>query len=194
LKSKREFFNSLRFKSWSYFVLFSLSILLLLEFFQIILIEPFYHKTNFAKGIPESYEDSDRYFFTESAYPFNESIAKLRLSNIKKYHACQMFRNALGIYNLIRKNEEYKGKKVQLINCIWSLNETLDNEELQLQYKNLKEDEYKEFSKFMNCMFNAISAFEKQKIDFSIKLITVKDLIDSIQYTNEKREWLERYL
>lgn len=42
---KDKFLNSLKFRSWSYFVLFALSILLLLEFFQIILIEPSYLNT-----------------------------------------------------------------------------------------------------------------------------------------------------
>ncbi len=42
---KNNIFNSLRFKSWSYFVLFALSILLLLQFFQLIFIEPFYKRT-----------------------------------------------------------------------------------------------------------------------------------------------------
>ena len=42
---KFNLFNSLRFKSWSYFVLFALSILLLLQFFQLIFIEPFYKRT-----------------------------------------------------------------------------------------------------------------------------------------------------
>lgn len=40
--SKKSFFDSLTFKSWLYFMLFALSMLLLLLFFQIILLEPMY--------------------------------------------------------------------------------------------------------------------------------------------------------
>lgn len=44
-KSSKSFFNSLNFKSWLYFVLFALSIILMLLFFQIIMLEPFYKDT-----------------------------------------------------------------------------------------------------------------------------------------------------
>lgn len=66
---KNKFLNSLKFRSWSYFVLFALSILLLLEFFQIILIEPFYLNTlekeikTYTKNVSDIYfrsaEDDD---------------------------------------------------------------------------------------------------------------------------------------
>lgn len=42
---KKSAFNSLNFKTWSYFMLFSLSILLVLLFSQIFLMEPFYKAT-----------------------------------------------------------------------------------------------------------------------------------------------------
>jgi len=44
-KSRGKFFTSLGFKSWLYFMLFAMSILLLLQIFQIILLEPFYKGT-----------------------------------------------------------------------------------------------------------------------------------------------------
>ena len=44
-KINKSVFNSLNFKTWSYFMLFSLSILLLLLFSQIFLMEPFYKAT-----------------------------------------------------------------------------------------------------------------------------------------------------
>lgn len=66
---KNKFLNSLKFRSWSYFVLFALSILLLLEFFQIILIEPSYLNTlekeikTYTKNVSDIYfrsaEDDD---------------------------------------------------------------------------------------------------------------------------------------
>ncbi len=44
-KIRKSIFNSLNFKTWSYFMLFSLSILLLLLFTQLFLLEPFYKAT-----------------------------------------------------------------------------------------------------------------------------------------------------
>ena len=44
-KINKSVFNSLNFKTWSYFMLFALSILLLLLFSQIFLMEPFYKAT-----------------------------------------------------------------------------------------------------------------------------------------------------
>lgn len=49
-RTKQSFFNSLGFKVWLYFMLFALSIILLLLFFQIVLFEPFY-KGNLKRDI-----------------------------------------------------------------------------------------------------------------------------------------------
>ncbi len=44
-KNKERYFSSLNFKSWLYFVLFAMCILLLLQIFQTVLLEPFYKET-----------------------------------------------------------------------------------------------------------------------------------------------------
>ena len=68
---KNRFFNSLRFRSWSYFVLFALSILLLLEFFQIIFIEPFY-KNTLHKGIKEYTRNISELYFKETSQEYSD--------------------------------------------------------------------------------------------------------------------------
>ena len=42
-------------------------------------------------------------------------------------------------------------------------------------------------------MFNPINAFSKLGIDFSIKLISEKDLESILDLSEEKRTWLKRY-
>lgn len=62
---KNKFVNSLGFKSWTYFVLFALSILLLLQFFQLILLEPFYIRT-LKKEIKTFTNNVSDIFFSET--------------------------------------------------------------------------------------------------------------------------------
>lgn len=162
-------------------------------FFDVKLFEPFYHKTNILKGLSADYGDMDSYIYTDSAYSFNESIDKLNLSDIKRYDVCQMFKHTLGIYNYARKNE-LKGKKITLVNCIWTMNEDLKDEKLNFQCKQIEEEEKSEFKKFEECMFNAKNAFSKLKVDFSVKLISIKELIDILNLSDERRNWLSRYL
>ena len=161
-------------------------------FCEMKLFEPLYHKTSFQKELPSSYEDMERYIYLDSAYSFKESIEKLKASGIKRYDACQMFKHTLGIYNYARKNE-LKEKKITLLNCIWTLNESLGDKKLDQQYKQIEQEEWNEFNKFIECMFNPINAFSKIGIDFSIKLITEKDLESILDLSEEKRKWLERY-
>ena len=161
-------------------------------FCEMKLFEPLYHKTSFQKELPSSYEDMERYIYLDSAYSFKESIEKLKASGIKRYDACQMFKHTLGIYNYARKNE-LKGKKITLLNCIWTLNESLGDKKLDQQYNQIALEERNEFNKFIECMFNPINAFSKFGIDFSIKLITEKDLESILNISEEKRKWLKRY-
>ena len=74
---KNRILSSLRFKSWSYFVLFALSILFLLQFFQLILIEPFYKRT--LKNEIRSLNDSiaNIYFREDENTDVNEEIYNL---------------------------------------------------------------------------------------------------------------------
>lgn len=161
-------------------------------FCEMKLFEPLYHKTSFQKELSSSYENMERYYYLDSAYSFNDSIEKLKASGIKRYDACQMFRHALGIYNYARKNE-LKGKKITLLNCVWFLNDSLGDEKLDQQYKQIELEERNEFNKFVECMFNSINAFSKIGIDFSIKLITEKDFEAILDLPDEKIKWLKRY-
>ena len=161
-------------------------------FCEMKLFEPLYHKTSFQKELSSSYENMDRYFYLDSAYSFKETIEKLKASGIKRYDACQMFKHTLGIYNYARKNE-LKGKKITLLNCIWTLNESLGDKKLDQQYKQIEQEERNEFNKFIECMFNTINAFEKIGIEFSIKMISEKDLETILDLSEEKRNWLSRY-
>lgn len=161
-------------------------------FCEMKLFEPLYHKTSFQKELSSSYENMERYYYLDSAYSFNESIEKLKVSGIKRYDACQMFKHTLGIYNYARQNE-LKGKKIILLNCVWSLNDSLGDEKLDQQYKQIELEERNEFNKFVECMFNSINAFSKIGIDFSIKLITEKDFEAILNLPNEKIKWLKRY-
>ena len=54
-------------------------------------------------------------------------------------------------------------------------------------------EERNEFNKFIECLFNPINAFSKLGIDFSIKLISEKDLESILDLSEEKRNWLKRY-
>ena len=161
-------------------------------FCEMKLFEPFYHKTSFQKELSSSYEDMERYIYLDSAYSFKESIEKLKASGIKRYDACQMFKHTLGIYNYSRKNE-LKGKNITLLNCIWTLNESLKDKKLDQLYTQISLEERNGFNKFIECMFNPINAFSKLGIDFSIKLITEKDLESILDLSEEKRNWLKRY-
>ena len=96
------------------------------------------------------------------------------------------------IYDYGRKNEK-KRKKITLLNCIWTLNESLGDKKLDQQYNQIALEERNEFNKFIECMFNTINAFSKFGIDFSIKLITEKDLESILNISEEKRKWLKRY-
>lgn len=162
-------------------------------FFVMKLFEPFYHKTSFFRELSRSYENEERYFYPDSVYSFKETVEKLRTSGIKRYDACQMFKHSLGIYNYLRKNE-ISGKKVRLINCIWSINEPVPEKELQAQYELVRNEEERGFQSFYDCMFNILNAFKKKGYDFSIELMKVKDLVPMIGCSEEKRNWLARYL
>lgn len=161
-------------------------------FCEMKLFEPLYHKTNFLKELSSNYDDMDRYFFTDSAYSFTESLDKLKISDIKRYDACQMYKHALGIYNYVRQNE-LKGKKVTLLNCVWTMDADLKDEKSALQYKQIEDEEYSGFVKFKDCMFNVINAFSKLGIDFSIKFVTVKEFVELLDIPEEKKNWLNRY-
>ncbi|MBO4217910.1 MAG: HAMP domain-containing histidine kinase [Erysipelotrichaceae bacterium] len=86
---KTNLFNSLRFKSWSYFVLFALSILLLLQFFQLIFIEPFYKRTlrNELRKLNSSI--TSIYFTTDEETDVNGQINSL----IGEKNACILIYN-----------------------------------------------------------------------------------------------------
>ncbi len=62
---KNKITSSLGYKSWTYFVVFALSILLLLQFFQLILLEPFYLRTlkkeikTFTNNVSDIYFNTD---------------------------------------------------------------------------------------------------------------------------------------
>lgn len=161
-------------------------------FCEMKLFEPLYHKTNFLKELSSNYDDMDRYIFTDSAYSFTESLDKLKISDIKRYDACQMYKHALGIYNYVRQNE-LKGKKVTLLNCVWIMDADLKDEKSALQYKQIEDEEYSGFVKFKDCMFNVINAFSKLGIDFSIKFVTVKEFVELLDIPEEKKNWLNRY-
>ncbi|MCR5217064.1 hypothetical protein, partial [Treponema sp.] len=106
-----------------------------------------------------------------------------------------MFTHALGIYNYVLKNElELKGKKIQLINCIWTLDNPFEEEKYRREFDNILFEETTEFAKFKDCMFNVTNLFEKKGIDFSISLIELKDLLSDMELPAEKQAWLKRYL
>jgi len=161
-------------------------------FCEMKLFEPIYHNTNFLREISSSYKDMESYFYTDTVFSFTKSLDKLCLSGIKRYDACQMFKHTLGIYNYARKNE-LKGKKITLLNCVWTLNEELQDEKLNLQYKQIAEEEKQEFRIFEQCMFDAINSFKKIGVDFSIKFVTVKEFIEMLDIPEDKVNWLNRY-
>ena len=43
-------------------------------------------------------------------------------------------------------------------------------------------------------MFNVVNLFEKKGIDFTISLVELKDLLPAMEFSEEKRSWLNRYL
>lgn len=168
-----------------------------IDFFEMKLFEPLYHKTSFVHELSSSLEDAQHYAYTDSAFPFMESIRRMRGSGIVRYDACQMFNHALGIYNYIRKNElAVKGKKIKLINCIWTMENPFGDEEekLRREFDNVFFEEKTEFAKFKECMFNVVNLFEKKGIDFTISLVELRDLLQAMEVSEEKRSWLNRYL
>jgi signal transduction histidine kinase len=86
---KNSLFNSLRFKSWSYFVLFALSILLLLQFFQLIFIEPFYKRTLRNEIRKLNSAITDIYFTEDEEVDINGQINSL----IAEKNACILIYN-----------------------------------------------------------------------------------------------------
>ena len=86
---KNKFFNSLNFNTWLYFMLFTLSILLLLQIFQIILLEPFY-KSTYKKEIIDFNENVYNTAFSElDSSVKNDALYNLTSSN----HACVLIYN-----------------------------------------------------------------------------------------------------
>ncbi|MCR5217200.1 hypothetical protein, partial [Treponema sp.] len=106
-----------------------------LNFIEMKFFEPFYHKISFKREIPSAFEDRSKYIYTDSAFPFMESIRRIKRAGLVRYDACQMFTHALGIYNYVLKNElELKGKKIQLINCIWTLDNPFEEEKYRREF------------------------------------------------------------
>lgn len=164
-------------------------------FFEMKFFEPFYHKVSFNREISSICEFSDNYIYTDSAFPFMESIRRIKGAGLVRYDAYQMLMHALGIYNYVRQNEDaLKGKKIKLINCIWTIENPFEEEKLKREFDNILFEENTDFAKFKECMFSVTNLFEKKGIDFDISLIEVKDLILDLEMPEAKRAWLKRYL
>ncbi len=81
MKRVNKFRNSLRFQTWFYFVLFATSILVLLQFFLFILIEPFYRETIEEDLIQLNTEISTIYFSDAEDYERTSSIYSTTYTN-----------------------------------------------------------------------------------------------------------------
>jgi len=93
--------------------------------------------------------------------------------------------------NYSSENQQYQQRQYQ-----YTYNNPFGDEEekLRREFDNVFFEEKTEFAKFKECMFNVVNLFEKKGMDFTISLVELKDLLPAMEFSEEKRSWLNRYL
>ena len=155
--------------------------------------------------VSHNYLDKGHYFHEESYEAFLHLIKGITMekttdngayySKLKQYDGVQMFKHLLGIYNYLADVDQYKHKKVRLVNCVWQLPEsTVLSKSSTNVYITKKCREEEEFKQFYEAATPLIDLLVAKGIDFDILLLSVKDLMDCISYTDPQKQWLNRYL
>lgn len=173
-----------------------------LIFFEMKMTEWLFNKPG---TISDNYLDKGHYIDENSHKAFQPLIKgittghttdyKAHYSSLKQYDGVQMFKHLLGVYNYLIVEDQNKHKKVRLVNCVWELPDSnVLSEEAQKAYNKKSDLEKKEFDRFYQAAKPVIELLKSKGIDFDILLISVKDLIDSMDKTTQQRKFLERYL
>lgn len=164
--------------------------------------------------LDEKYKEEAYYFLKEAYEVFRPKIDQIKEADFQRYDACQMFKHTLAIFNatftgnidanvdLLEKQREVlqlhgKFKKITLANVVYQIPEKeLVGTEIETKYKDMHEQEQKEFDKFKKIMLDnkLIELFKKKcGVDFDIVFIPTKDFIGIMEKSEAEKKYLERY-
>ncbi|WP_028128579.1 hypothetical protein [Selenomonas sp. AE3005] len=127
-----------------------------------------------------------------------ENDEKFKCSN-DYFDVFQIIKHVLGIYNAIQNEKFPKGKKIRLVIGYWTIPDDLFDDKnpkqnkQKVKYGNIKKQMEAEIEDFIK-NFNGIKKELFKEYDFKIERMTVKDIVDCLDKTEEEEEYLKRYI
>jgi len=112
-----------------------------------------------------------------------------------RYDVFQMFKHALACYNACRFVEKRDIKKLTLVNCVWTLDETDKLSKSALyNYKKKEKEEREEFDEFEGKIEPIKALFKKVGVDeFNVRFCEFSDFVRIFNKTDDELNYLKRY-
>ena len=112
-----------------------------------------------------------------------------------RYDSLQMAKHLLAIYGRLVNEEDYKPKKVTLLNCVWELVNPDVLGRYEAKYLKVRDEEREGFARFAKLVAEHVAPlFDARNVPLSVEYVSVPDLVKVVEYEKPHREKLARYL
>ena len=112
-----------------------------------------------------------------------------------RYDSLQMAKHLLAIYGKTANDPCYRPKKLALMNCVWEFSNPSVLGRYEAKYLKMQAEEREGFERFAKLAEEHVAPlFEAKGIPLSIEYATAADLMETVEYENQHRSRLERYV